>query len=62
LLNERLWELCLEGHRRWDLIRLNSFLQVKAAQGFNLSNNQLLYPIPQTEMSLNSHLSQNPGY
>ena len=62
LLNERLWELCLEGHRRWDLIRFNKLLQVKAAQGFTLNNDLLLYPIPQQERDLNKNLTQNPGY
>jgi len=62
LLNERLWELCLEGHRRWDLIRFNKFLQAKAAQGFTVSTDHLLYPIPQAERDLNKNLSQNTGY
>lgn len=62
LVNERLWELCLEGHRRWDLIRLNKFLQIKAAQGFNADQNHVIFPIPQNERDVNKNLTQNPGY
>jgi hypothetical protein len=62
LVNERLWELCLEGHRRWDLIRLNKFLPVKASQGFSLDESHKLFPIPQNERDVNKNLTQNPGY
>lgn len=62
LLNERLWELCLEGCRRWDLIRFNKLVEVKESQGFTLSSDRLLYPIPQGERDINKNLSQNPGY
>ncbi len=62
LVNERLWELCLEGHRRWDLIRLKKFQEVKAAQGFVLDDNHLMLPIPQNERDVNKNLSQNAGY
>ncbi|MEO5888859.1 MAG: RagB/SusD family nutrient uptake outer membrane protein [Ferruginibacter sp.] len=62
LLNERLWELCLEGQRRWDLIRFGKLLQVKASQGFTVSAERLLYPIPQGDLDINKNLTQNPGY
>lgn len=62
LVNERLWEFSVEGHRRNDLIRLKKFQQFKAAEGFVIDNNHLLMPIPQSEMDLNPSLVQNKGY
>ena len=62
LVNERAWELGVEGQRRWDLIRLGKYQQVKAAQGYTIDNNHLLLPLPQTELDLNANLVQNPGY
>lgn len=62
LVNERAWEFGVEGHRRWDLIRLKRFQQIKLAQGYTIDNNHLLFPIPQSEIDLNRNLVQNPGY
>jgi len=62
LVNERGWELGVEGQRRWDLIRFKKYQQVKAAQGYTIDNNHLLLPLPQTELDLNPNLVQNPGY
>nr|WP_317235976.1 RagB/SusD family nutrient uptake outer membrane protein [Niabella hibiscisoli] len=31
-------------------------------QSFNVTENKLIYPIPQREMDLNKKLIQNPGY
>jgi starch-binding outer membrane protein, SusD/RagB family len=55
LLKERAWELCLEGHRRYDLIRMGRFKQVR-----NITNDKyLLFPVPDTETSLNPNLLPN---
>ena len=62
LVNERSWELGVEGQRKWDLIRLKKYQQIKAAQGYNIDDNHLLMPIPQSELDLNKNLKQNPGY
>jgi len=63
LLRDRLRELCVEGHRRWDLIRLGQFAAVEqAVNGFTVSPNQYLLPLPQTEIDANKNLKQNPGY
>jgi len=62
LVNERRWELGVEGHRRWDLIRLKKYQSIKAAEGYNVDNNHLLLPIPQSELDLNPNLKPNPGY
>ncbi|QIL77175.1 RagB/SusD family nutrient uptake outer membrane protein [Hymenobacter sp. HDW8] len=63
LVRERAWELCNEGHRRYDLIRLNRLKPVQQAT-FNrtISDNYLLFPIPQSEVLLNPNLTQNPGF
>jgi starch-binding outer membrane protein, SusD/RagB family len=62
LVKERPRELCVEGHRRWDLIRLGAYQQVEAAQGFTIQPYQYLLPIPQGELDANPNLVQNPGY
>ncbi len=63
LVNERAWELCMEGHRRWDLIRLGKLKQVmQANRNIAVQDNQFLMPIPQTELDLNTNLKQNAGF
>ena len=63
LVRDRLRELCIEGHRRWDLIRLGRFASVEqAVNGFTVNPNQFLLPLPQTEIDANPKLKQNPGY
>ena len=62
LVNERKWELGVEGQRRWDLIRLKKYQSIKLAQGYTIDDNHLLLPIPQSETDLNPNLKQNPGY
>ncbi|MEO6133768.1 MAG: RagB/SusD family nutrient uptake outer membrane protein [Ginsengibacter sp.] len=62
LLKERLLELAIEGDRRYDLLRLKKYKEVKAAQGFSIDDNHLLYPIPQADRDVNPNLTQNLGY
>ncbi|HTI10805.1 MAG TPA: RagB/SusD family nutrient uptake outer membrane protein [Puia sp.] len=63
LVKERAKELCVEGHRRWDLIRLGRYKQIEAGIGFTLQDYQYLLPLPQTELDANKNLKpQNPGY
>jgi hypothetical protein len=63
LVRDRLRELCIEGHRRWDLIRLGKLKSVEqSVNGFTVNDNQLLLPLPQTEIDANKNLKQNPGY
>ena len=63
LVRDRLRELCIEGHRRWDLIRLGRFASVEqSVNGFTVNANQYLLPLPQTEIDANKNLKQNPGY
>ncbi len=62
---ERELELCMEGKRRFDLIRWGTFLEVMAQDQFAGANVQpfhVLFPIPLNETRLNPKISQNPGY
>lgn len=66
IIHERRIELAFEGHRWFDMIRLEhgdyaiSFL--KSIGKTNVNKNRLLFPIPQTERDANSLMTQNPGY
>ena len=63
LVQERAWELCQEGHRRYDLLRLNRLKQVQqAVRNRVIDDKYLLFPIPQSEIVLNPNLTQNPGF
>ena len=62
LLADRARELCVEGERRWDLIRLGRFQQRMSTLGITIDNNHLVFPIPQSEMQVNPQLKQNPGF
>ncbi|MBU1008819.1 MAG: RagB/SusD family nutrient uptake outer membrane protein [Bacteroidetes bacterium] len=67
---ERRLELAFEGHRWFDLKRTNRAITVINATtgpdgnifGYTLSENRLVWPIPQTELDNNTKLVQNPGY
>ncbi|WP_020597321.1 RagB/SusD family nutrient uptake outer membrane protein [Spirosoma panaciterrae] len=66
ILHERRMELAFEGHRWFDLIRVNNgqyaldFLHSIGKS--NAATKHLLYPIPQQEIDANPNLTQNPGY
>jgi starch-binding outer membrane protein, SusD/RagB family len=57
ILQERRVEFAFEGHRFFDLRRTG-----RAQQVLGLSQAQLLWPIPQSELDRNPNLTQNPGY
>lgn len=67
---ERRLELAFEGHRWYDLKRTDRAIEVinKAVDengdplGYNLTNERLIWPVPQTELDKNVNLTQNPGY
>ena len=75
---ERLVELAFVNHRFWDVRRWKKGAQYfKTIQTASISGNLMLtrsnvsrqwddkyyfYPIPQSEMKKNSHLTQNPGW
>jgi len=66
LLDERARELSWEAWRRNDLIRYGQFETEYPLPNDVLSMNKditrRLYPIPSTELKLNTNLKQNPGY
>jgi starch-binding outer membrane protein, SusD/RagB family len=61
IFNERLFELAAEGKRRTDMIRAGTFIN---ARQFKTATEpyKMLFPIPQTQISSNPLLTQNPGY
>jgi len=76
LAHERRVELAFENHRWHDLVRTGTAVTVMTAYGimakatynllpsnaFTISDNKLLFPIPQSEREVNPDLTQNPGY
>jgi starch-binding outer membrane protein, SusD/RagB family len=56
LVKERAWEFCMEGHRRWDLIRLGKLKQALLTKGITVPADAPLFPIPDTEKALNPNL------
>lgn len=62
LVKDRARELFVEGHRKYDLIRLGRYKQVMAALGYTIPDYRFLLPIPQTERDVNKKLGQNDGY
>ncbi|MCX6242263.1 MAG: RagB/SusD family nutrient uptake outer membrane protein [Bacteroidetes bacterium] len=67
---ERRLELAFEGRRWYDLKRNGRAIEVMNNAvgpdgqkiGYNLTQNGLVWPIPQSEMDKNVNLVQNPGY
>jgi hypothetical protein len=58
LVNERSWELCMEGHRKWDLIRLGRLQSaLLAGKGVTVPGADPLLPIPLAQVALDSLLS-----
>jgi len=69
ILTERRKELAFEGQRFWDLFRLQrSFTKVidqdVPQNNFVVTptNTHLIFPIPLTEINVNTTIVQNPGY
>lgn len=61
ILQERSWELFLEGYNRRDLIRHGVYIDAMKKKGSkNVTDSQLLLPIPQSELNMNPNLTQNP--
>ena len=69
-------ELAFENHRWMDLIRYGTAIETMNAEGerlkqlygwllpasFNVTEERLIYAIPDREILINSNLVQNPGY
>jgi len=59
--DERRAELAMEEDRFFDLIRTGQAATVLSGLGFSSTKNNV-FPIPATQMQLNSNLVQNPNY
>ncbi|MCH3995251.1 MAG: RagB/SusD family nutrient uptake outer membrane protein [Prevotella sp.] len=70
ILNERARELYWEGMRRTDLIRFGLYTSSSyvwpdkggVITGIGVDDKYNLFPIPQTDLSVNKNLTQNEGY
>lgn len=70
IAKERRLELAFEGHRWFDLKRTGRAIEVMnnakgvngASLNYNLTQERLVWPIPQAELDKNIKLRQNPGY
>ncbi|MEX1241651.1 MAG: RagB/SusD family nutrient uptake outer membrane protein [Cyclobacteriaceae bacterium] len=63
VIQQRNLELCFEYDRWFDLVRKRILCQMTIPAYLpNCSDNDYLWPIPQTDLRLNPKLIQNPGY
>jgi hypothetical protein len=71
IMDERLRELAGEGHRWFDLRRWhmaeyitlnNAFFDSEVPSRMNFDENNLVFPIPDSETTKNPNIVQNPGY
>ncbi len=60
IFQERLWELCQEGHVWFDMKRMN--LMTKRIKKFQVQEKHYVFPIPQNELDANPNLVQNSQY
>lgn len=62
ILWERRIELPLELHRWFDLLRTGEAIDAMAKVGLQITQDDLLFPLPKTELDLCPNMQQNPGY
>lgn len=63
VIHERSLELCFEYDRWNDIVRKRILLDVTRIEyKQNYSENDYLFPIPESEIRLNPNMKQNPGY
>lgn len=60
IYQERLWELCAEGHAWFDMKRMD--LMEKRIDKYTITEKHYVFPIPQNEMDANPNMEQNPAY
>ena len=62
ILQERKYELAIEGQRFWDLVRTGKAEAALGPLGFIKGKNEV-FPIPQSEIDISQgRVTQNPGY
>lgn len=66
IITERRIELAFEGHRLWDLMRLNRGIIRSNCTApvceLSFPNDRFVLPIPAQELDANPNMVQNPGY
>ena len=63
VIHERNLELCFEYDRWNDIVRKRILYEVTREEyKQNYSENDYLFPIPESEIRLNPNMKQNPGY
>ena len=66
IIHERRMELAFEGHRWFDLVRIQNGAYAvnffKSIGKQNVTKDRLLFPIPQEEIDDNPQMTQNKGY
>ncbi len=62
MYDERGREFYWEGWRRNDMVRFGKFLDAKTLKPGTSGDERLLFPIPNEQLTINSNLTQNPGY
>lgn len=60
IFQERLWELCQEGHAWFDMKRMD--MMTKRIKKFKVEEKHYVFPIPQNELEANPNLVQNSAY
>lgn len=60
IYQERLWELCEEGHAWFDMKRMD--LMTKRIKKYKVEEKHYVFPIPQNELDVNPNLVQNSVY
>lgn len=60
IFQERLWELCEEGHVWFDMKRMG--LMTKRITKYTVEDKHHVFPIPQDELDVNPSLVQNSAY
>lgn len=60
IFQERLWELCQEGHVWFDMKRMN--LMTTRIKKYKVEEKHYVFPIPQNELDANPNLVQNSLY
>ncbi len=63
VIQERNLELCFEYDRWFDIVRKRILDEVSRPEIMqNFSENDYLFPVPESELRLNENMTQNPGY
>jgi hypothetical protein len=62
VFEERRIEFAFEGHRWFDLLRTGKVREIMQLHGKPMQDFHLLFPIPSSELSINTNLTQNEGY